>query len=183
MNRLKARAATALVAANVLVGGCGGSSLDVIVMQLGPSFPARPETCQIDFRQEDATTLNVNYHLIAQIQVAGVDSEGRVLSDEISPEIRDVLRPAACKIGADSVVAATAESVVAWDGEKSVTPGGIETGSAKAGGSMRGLAVSALGRVYAVEEGRLAAFASTALGEPVETNSVGGDGGLVLIER
>ncbi|NUP04514.1 MAG: hypothetical protein HOW73_00445 [Polyangiaceae bacterium] len=70
---------------------------------MGPSFPEKPENCAIEFKREDPTTVNINYHIIAQIQVSGVNKEGHVLSDELTPELQAAIGPAACKLGADTV--------------------------------------------------------------------------------
>ncbi len=80
-----------------------GPSVDVAVMAMGPKFPPRPANCEIAFVVEDPTTVNLSYHIVATIMVNGFDQGGRTLSNEITPELRNVLRPAACEMGADTV--------------------------------------------------------------------------------
>jgi hypothetical protein len=79
---------------------------DVSVMMMGPRFDPKPDNCAIEFTRADITTVNLTHHIIAQIRVTGVDPRGGMLSDEITPKVRAVLQPAACKLGADTVAAA-----------------------------------------------------------------------------
>lgn len=95
----------AVIAVSSLLGACA-PQVSVNVMMMGPRFEAKPESCEILFTRADTTTINLTHHIIAQIRVSGIDPKGGMLSDEFTPEVRGVLGPAACRLGADTVVPA-----------------------------------------------------------------------------
>lgn len=115
---MKLQAALASCLAVVGLCGCAGESLpagvtaaNVSVMMMGQRFPPKPENCEIAVGNVDTTTMNLTHQILAQLVVHVVDRKGRMLSEQVSPELYAVLQPAACKVGGEMVVAKTMGSM------------------------------------------------------------------------
>jgi hypothetical protein len=98
--------AVSAAAVAVAAAGCSPTSGSVSVMMMGQQFPEKPPTCDIKFINVDTTMVNMSHHIIAQVRVSAVDAEGRMLDGAMTPSLQAVLRPIACRLGADSVAQA-----------------------------------------------------------------------------